>query len=389
MSGAGCDRARRWRAAHSRPPADCASAQPTARRHYRDTKDRHHPGGRLAAAVPDRRVAVGLALGLLLVLQQPIVVDGHIDTPQRMLDMKTDITARIADGHVDVPRMKEGGLTAAFVSIWGDPRYAGRAAYQRALDLIGAVRVLADTNPEVELATTADQVRAAAARGHIAALMGVEGGHAIANSLEHLDSLYRLGVRYMTLTWNNGNDWAGSSTDPERHGGLTSFGRQVVRRMNELGMLVDVSHVSDQTFWDVIATSTRPVIASHSSCRALAHHPRNLSDDQLRAIAKNGGVVGINFYPVFLAEHFRQQYEEPPRRLKPETDAIRARSRGHPGESAFEVDKFVGERAERLDVPTIDRLLDHIDHAVQVMGIDNVGLGSDFDGISVLPRPLK
>jgi len=332
---------------------------------------------------------MGLPLGLLLVLQQPIILDGHIDTPQRMLDLKTDISARLSDGHIDVPRMREGGLTAAFFSIWVDARYARGTAFQRALDLIGAVRALTDTNRDVELATTAGEVRAAVARGHIAALMGLEGGHAIENSLEKLDSLYRLGVRYMTLTWNNGNDWAGSSTDRERHGGLTSFGRQVVGRMNQLGMLVDVSHVSDATFRDVLATTTRLVIASHSSCRALAHHPRNLSDEQLRAIARNGGVVGINFYPVFLDEHFRSQYEEMRRRLKPRTDTIRAHYRGHPGESAFEVDKFVGQHAESLDVPTIDRLIDHIDHAVQVMGIDHVGLGSDFDGISVLPRPMK
>ena len=332
---------------------------------------------------------MGLPLGLLLMLQQPIIVDGHIDTPQRMLDMKADITARLSDGHVDVPRMREGGLSAAFFSIWVDARYGRGTAFQRAIDLIGAVRSLADTNHDVELATTAGEVRGAVARGHIAALMGVEGGHAIENSLEKLDSLYRLGARYMTLTWNNGNDWAGSSTDPHRHGRLSSFGRRVVRRMNELGMLVDVSHVSDSTFWDVLATSTKPVIASHSSCRALAHHPRNLSDEQLRAIAKNGGVVGINFYPVFLDDHFRNQYEELRRRLKPETDAIRARYRSHPSESAFEVDKFVGQQAESLDVPSIDRLLDHIDHAVQVMGIDHVALGSDFDGISVLPVPMK
>ena len=154
-------------------------------------------------------------------------------------------------------------------------------------------------------------------------------------------------------------------------------------------MLVDVSHVSDSTFWDVLAISSKPVIASHSSCRALAHHPRNLNDEQLRAIGRNGGVVGINFYPVFLDDHFRNQYEELRRRLKPETDAIRTRYRGHPGESAFEVDKFVGQHAESLDVPSIDRLLDHIDHAVQVMGVDHVALGSDFDGISVLPLPMK
>ncbi|HKW41224.1 MAG TPA: dipeptidase [Gemmatimonadales bacterium] len=303
--------------------------------------------------------------------------------------MRTDISARLPDGHVDVPRMRAGGLTAAFFSIWVDARYGRRTAFRRALDLIAAVRALADTNPEVELATTADGVRAAAARGHIAALMGVEGGHAIENSLAKLDSLYRLGVRYMTLTWNNGNDWAGSSTDVRRNGGLTAFGRRVVRRMNELGMLVDVSHVSDATVRDVLATTTRPVIASHSSCRALSHHPRNLTDDQLRAIAQNGGVVGINFYPVFLDDHFRAQYEELRRRLGPEIDSIRARYRGRPGESAFEVDKFVGASAAELDVPTIDRLVDHIEHAVQVMGIDHVGLGSDFDGISVLPVPLK
>lgn len=332
---------------------------------------------------------MGLPLGLLLVLQQPIIVDGHIDTPQRMLDMKADISARLSDGHVDVPRMHEGGLNAAFFSIWVDARYGQGTAFRRALDLIAAVRALADTNPDVELATTADQVRAAAARGHVAALMGVEGGHAIESSLAKLDSLYRLGVRYMTLTWNNGNDWAGSSGDPRRRGGLTAFGRRVVRRMNELGMLVDVSHVSDSTFWDVVATTTRPVIASHSSCRALAHHPRNLSDDQLRAVAQNGGVVGINFYPVFLDDHFRQQYEELRRRLAPQIDSIRARYRGRPGESAFEVDKFVGAHAAGLDVPTIDRLVDHIEHAVQVMGPDHVGLGSDFDGISVLPAPMK
>ena len=332
---------------------------------------------------------MGLPLGLLLVLQQPLILDGHIDTPQRMLDMRTDISARLPDGHIDVPRMREGGLTAAFFSIWVDARYGPGTAFRRALNLIGAVRQLADTNPDVELATNAAEVRAAVGRGHIAALMGVEGGHAIENSLENLDSLYRLGVRYMTLTWNNGNDWAGSSTDQRRHGGLTPFGRRVVERMNALGMLVDVSHVSDATFRDVLATSTRPVIASHSSCRALSGHPRNLTDEQLRAIARNGGVVGINFYPVFLDDHFRDQYEELRRRLKPEIDSVRALYRGRPGESGFEVDKLVGARAASLDVPTVERLVDHIDHAVQVMGIDHVGLGSDFDGISVLPAPMK
>jgi len=306
-----------------------------------------------------------------------------------MLDRRDDISARLADGHVDIPRMKAGGLTAAFFSIWVDSRYGPGSAFRRALDLISAVKTLADSNRDVELATNADAVRAAAARGHIAALLGVEGGHAIENSLEKLDSLHALGVRYMTLTWNNGNDWAGSATDARRAGALTAFGRQVVRRMNELGMLVDVSHVSDSTFWDVIATSSRPVIASHSACRALAHHPRNLTDEQLRALARTGGLVGIVFYPVFLDDRFRHEYEALRQRLRPQTDSIRARFRGRPGASAFEVDKFIGEQVAGLDVPGIDRLVDHIEHAVRVAGIDHVGLGSDFDGISVLPVPMK
>lgn len=306
-----------------------------------------------------------------------------------MLDGKADISMRLPDGHVDIPRMKAGGISAAFFSIWVDSTYGPGTAYQRALALIGAVRTLADSSDEVELATTADEVRAAARRGHVAALMGVEGGHAIENSLEKLEALYARGVRYMTLTWNNGNDWAGSSMDPKRTGGLTGFGRQVVRRMNELGMLVDVSHVSDATFWDVLATTTRPVIASHSSCRALASHPRNLTDAQLRAIAQAGGVVGINFFPVFLDDHFRLQYAEVNRRLRPEFDAIRARYPGQPGLADFEIDRLRGENLEDLDIPEIGRLLDHIEHAVQVMEVEHVGLGSDFDGISVLPRPMK
>jgi len=318
-----------------------------------------------------------------------IILDGHIDTPQRMLDEQVDISARQSDGHVDVPRMKAGGISAAFFSIWVDDTYGPGTAYQRALALIGAVRLLADSAADVELATNAAGVRAAAARGHVAALMGVEGGHAIENSLEKLDTLYARGVRYMTLTWNNGNDWAGSSMDATRSGGLSDFGKQVVRRMNELDMLVDVSHASDPTFWDVLNVSTRPVIASHSSCRALASHPRNVTDDQLRAIAGNGGVVGINFFPVFLDDHFRAQYAEVNRRLRPDIDAIRARYRGRPGLADVEIDRLRGGHIQNLDIPEIGRLLDHIDHAVQVMGVDYVGLGSDFDGISVLPRPMK
>ena len=337
----------------------------------------------MAAAV----LSQGFALGITV--DAPILIDAHIDTVQRMLDGPVDISVRLSDGHVDVPRMRAGGVSAVFFAIWIDESYGPGTAYKRAMDLIGAVRRLTERSRDVELVTTADGIRAAARRDKLAVLMGVEGGHAIENSLQKLEALYSQGVRYMTLTWNNANDWAGASMDAGRTGGLSDFGRQVVRRMNELGMLVDVSHVSDATFRDVLAATSRPVIASHSGCRALADHPRNLTDDQLRALAKNQGVVGIIFYPVFLDEDFHKQYDEVNRRLQREFEAIRARYPNQPGIADFEVDKYRGRELQSADVPGIDRLLDHIDHAVQVMGVDHVGLGSDFDGISVLPRPMK
>lgn len=319
----------------------------------------------------------------------PLIVDGHIDTPQRMLDRGDDIALRLADGHVDVPRLLDGGVGAAFFAIWVDDGYGPGQAFARALALIGAVEAQARRDPRIELATTAEQVRAVAGRGHVAALLGVEGGHAIENSLERLETLYRRGVRYLTLVWNNGNDWAGSSLDPRRRGGLTAFGREVVARMNALGMLIDVSHASDDTFWDVITSSTRPIIASHSCCRALAAHPRNLTDDQLRAVARTGGVVGINFFPVFHDEAYRQAYDALNRRLEPQYAAIRSRHPDNRTEADFEITRLRTVHVGELPAPTLDRLVDHIEHAVQVMGSEHVGLGSDFDGITVLPAPLK
>jgi membrane dipeptidase len=318
-----------------------------------------------------------------------LILDGHVDTPQRMLDGPDDIARPLPDGHVDLPRMKAGGLSGAFFAIWVDETYGPGTAFRRAMALIDAVRAFTDTAPDAELATNAGEVRAAAARGHVAVLMGVEGGHAIENSLENLEAFYDRGVRYMTLTWNNGNDWSGASMDSARHGGLSDLGRRVVRRMNELGMLVDLSHVSDTTFRDVLEVATKPLIASHSCCRALASHPRNLTDDQLRAIAQQGGLVGINFFPVFLDDDFSARYAELNRRLAPEFAAIRAARSGQGFLADCEIDRLRVEHLAGMDVPGMDRLVDHFDHAVQVMGIDHVGVGSDFDGICVLPRPMK
>lgn len=318
-----------------------------------------------------------------------IVVDAHIDTTQRLLDGPDDIARRLPDGHVDIPRLLEGGVTAAFFAIWVGDRYGPGTALARARALIAAVHELAARDPRVRLATDAAGVREAARRGQVAALLGVEGGHAIENSLENLDAFRALGVRYLTLTWNNGNDWAGASMDPDRPGGLTAFGRDVIRRMNDLGMLVDLSHVSDATFRDVLAVARAPVIASHSCCRALADHPRNLTDPQLAAIAATGGVVGVNFYPVFLDAGFAAVYQAVNERLAARFAEIRAQQADRPGVAELAVDRLRLEHLDGVAVPGLERLLDHIEHAVTVMGIEHVGLGSDFDGIGVLPPPLK
>src|SRR5260221_1402484 len=241
-----------------------------------------------------------------------IVIDSHDDTPQRMLFDKTfDISARHKDGHIDVPRMREGGLDALFFSIWVPSDVTGPPAVKRALDLIDCVREAARLHPnDLMLATPAADIRRAASEHKIAALMGMEGGNMITDDLAQLRKYAALGVRYLTLTHYKNNNWADSSTDTPAHNGLTPFGKDVVRELNRLGMMVDISHVADKTFYDVLALTKAPVIASHSSCRAISHHPRNMTDDMLRALANNGGVVMINYEVSFLSEEFRVASEK-------------------------------------------------------------------------------
>src|SRR5437773_3931578 len=241
-----------------------------------------------------------------------IVVDTHDDTTQRLVFDKTfDIAARNKNGNIDIPRMKEGGLDALFFSIWVPSDVTGPPAVKRALDQIDAVREAARLHPgELVLATTAADVRRAAAAHKIAGLMGMEGGHMIDDDLRLLRDYAALGVRYMTLTHFKNNNWADSSTDKPAHNGLTDFGKDVVREMNRLGMMVDISHVADKTFYDALELTTAPVIASHSSCRAIANHPRNMTDDMLRALAKNGGVAMINYHAGFLREEVRVASEK-------------------------------------------------------------------------------
>lgn len=314
-----------------------------------------------------------------------IVLDTHIDTPQRLLFENTfDIGVRNQRGHIDIPRMREGGLDAAFFSIWMPGTVTGPAAVERALRLIDSVREAVRRHPkDLMLATTVDDIRRAVAQRKIAAFIGMEGGHMIDEDLAVLRTFAALGVRYLTLTHSENTSWADSSGGTPMHDGLTVFGTDVVRELNRLGVMVDVSHVADSTFYDAIEVSKAPVIASHSSCRAISNSPRNMTDDMLRALAKNGGVVMINYNAAFLSEEFRAAPRSP--ELLAQTQAARKQC----GEDLV-CSLFAGEQISReamlsgrLPMVTWEKIVEHVDHAVKVAGIDHVGLGSDFDGATM------
>ena len=317
---------------------------------------------------------------------QSIVVDTHDDTTQRLLDPKFDFGVRHTDGSVDIPRMRAGGLSAIFFSIWIPGTVTGPTAVQRALDQINAVRETVARHPnDLVLCTTAEEIRRAKAAGKIAALMGVEGGHMINNSLANLDKFFALGVRYMTLTHTVNTDWADASTDKPAHNGLSDFGKQVVREMNRLGMMVDISHVADKTFYDVLAVSKAPVIASHSACRALCNAPRNMTDDMMKALAAKGGVVQINYHVGFLSQEFRNAEKADPEINKAISAEVDKRCGANEGCQLIEGDRLTREYVAQGKLPRVDytKIIEHIDHAVKVAGVDHVGLGSDFDGANM------
>ena len=312
-----------------------------------------------------------------------IVIDTHDDTTQRLLDPKFDLGVRHSDGSIDIPRMREGNLSALFFSIWIPSKITGPQAVKLALDQIDAVRETVRKHPnDLVLATTADEIRAARQQNKIAALIGVEGGHMMGNDLSVLRSFAALGVRYMTLTHTGNTEWADSSTDKPAHNGLTDFGKDVVREMNRLGIIVDVSHISDKTFYDVLATSRAPVFASHSSCRALCDAPRNMTDDMIRDLAKHGGVIQINYHVGFLSQEFRDVEKAHPELQKEIEAEIKKRCGNDESCSSVVGDQIVREYMQSGKLPRVDwtKIIEHIDHAVKVVGIDHVGLGSDFDG---------
>ncbi len=322
--------------------------------------------------------------------RRAIVIDTHIDTPMRLLDEGFDMAHRDSLGHIDIPRMREGGLDAAFFSIWVDPRkYKDDGAVERALQLIATVYEQVERHPDdLLLARTAGDIRRAHREGKVALLMGLEGGHPIEDNLRILRTYAELGVRYMTLTHSINNNWGDSSTDEPVHNGLTDFGRQVVRELNRLGIIVDISHVSDKTFYDALEVTQAPVIASHSSCRALVGIPRNMSDDLLRAVAKNGGVAQIAFGCWFVEptyDAFFDSIEEERKQRRAEIDRAYPNDPRQAAAKKYELDAEYIRKTKR---GSLDSVLDHIDHAIQVAGVDHVGYGSDFDGVSCLPEGM-
>jgi membrane dipeptidase len=331
-----------------------------------------------------------------------IVIDTHADTPQRMLDDHYDLTEPLDGGYLNFASAKQGNLGAEFFSIWVEPKlYEGYYA-RRTLDLIDTVLEQAAKHPDqMIMAHSPEDIERAHREHKLAALMGIEGGHSIEDSLGLLRDYYRLGVRYMTLTWSNSNNWADSSGDVDdpnvKHtqDGLTDFGKDVVYEMNRLGMMVDISHVSDKTFYRAVITSRAPVFASHSSARVLDAAPRNMTDDMLRAVARSGGpsskggVVMVNFYSGFISDAWRTAWTaQAPERQAAENAQI-ARWKAEGKTVTYEMtDALDKQWAAKIPRPPMSMLIDHIDHVAKVAGIDHVGLGSDFDGIPSSPEGI-
>jgi membrane dipeptidase len=323
-----------------------------------------------------------------------VVADLHTDVLQNVM-RGADIAMRSSYGHVDLVRLKEGGVDVQFFAIWPDPKkYLPNRMYKHSMHMINLLEQLVEQNRSViGLAQSTDDIIHLLAEQKIAACIGLEGGTAIENDLSKLQNFYDRGVRYMGLTWNDSPDWATSAKDEtseefSRKSGLTDFGRAVIQKMNELGMMIDVSHCGEKTFWDVMKTTQQPVIASHSAAHALRWHHRNLKDDQIKAIAEKGGVVCINFYPGYLDYSFAKRYEAIRQDSKPYLDSIRISFAGdRVGYDAFR-ERYYSERTAGFRTG-IEILFRHIDYVVTLVGDDYVGLGSDFDGISVTPLGLN
>ena len=318
-----------------------------------------------------------------------IVIDSHNDVTSRTVE-GFDIGKPSKDGHTDIPRMKQGGMGAQFFAVYVAGSYTtGNHAANRTLQMIDTVRhdIIARYPETFEFATTADGIEHAHKKGRIAALMGIEGGHAIEDSLRLLRDFHALGIRYMTLTHSNTNNWADSSGDVTRPEGkvpgLTDFGKKVVLEMNRIGMMVDISHVSDKTFWDALETSKAPIFASHSSARALSNIPRNMTDEMITALGKKGGLVQINFGCEFLS----QKSADASKSLRDRMGGARPATAAAPNRE--EMRKTMAEMRKNMVPATLEDVMLHIDHVVKLAGVDAVGIGSDYDGVGCVPVGLE
>ena len=331
----------------------------------------------------------------LKIHKKAIIIDGHNDITGPMVDADFNLgdssVGKLQPGgdpmHTDIARWKKGGMTGEFMSIYvgGETWKAGRAMV-RAMELIDATNREAERHEELITCTTAEEIRQAKKQNKICLLMGIEGGYAIENSLYALRNFYRLGVRYMTLTHNVAHDWADAHRDI-KHNGLTDFGKEVVREMNRLGILVDISHVSEKVMTDVLDITKAPVIASHSGARGVNNHTRNVPDAVLRRLPENGGVIMVVFYPSFLDERTNKEENERSARLKPQIDAIREQYKN----DRDTMNRAIADLEAKNPIYIADykRIVDHIDYIKRVAGIDHVGLGSDFDGVPFLPPPMQ
>jgi membrane dipeptidase len=321
--------------------------------------------------------------------RRAIIVDGHCDTPYRLLRHNVRLDEHDPEAQCDLRMLRESGITASFFAAYVPPAYANRGAAAFAHTLIDKITVEAASYEGLTFAADAEGIRAAKRDGRIALMIGVEGGHAIEDSLDVLRDFYTRGARYMTLTHVNTNNWCDSSGDDRRHGGLTDFGRTVVRTMNDLGMIVDVSHISDEAYYHVLETTRVPVVATHSSCRALCNHPRNMTDAMLRDLAGNGGACMINFFSAFLNDEVAQVILKAMKRPRNGAGAGTGGTEELPDDRT-DWDEYL-KWFNTLGCPAakLDDAIDHIVHAATVAGIDHVGIGSDFDGVPALPEGLQ
>jgi len=337
----------------------------------------------------------GAATGWKAIHNSALIVDTHADTPGRFVDENFDLSQDAGKGHVDFARIKAGNLGAEFWSIWVDPKLYKGQEIKRALDMIDSVYEQARLHPDkMMMAFSTQDIKNAHSQHKLASLMGVEGGHALQGDIRVLRDYYRLGVRYMTLTWANTNELGDSSGDQndksiEHHKGITDFGRQAVREMNRMGMMVDISHVADRTFFQALTTSRAPVIASHSSSRAITNVPRNMTDDMLVALARNGGVAQVNFNCGFISQKYADREKQLEAEHDPDMEKINKLFLAEKtSENMKQLREALAAAEVKLPRPPLTDLIDHIDHMVKVAGVDHVGLGSDFDGVGCLPAGI-